>query len=64
MAKVKAEKKETVVKVKEPETKEVIGIAEAEKLQKEDNGWELISVTKIEPTKEGLTMKKYKFRKE
>ena len=56
MAKDKAEKKEQI--------KEVIGITKAEELQKEDNGWELESIVKVKPTKEGLTVKKYKFRKE
>ncbi len=61
MAKVKVEKEKPVQK---EQTKEVVGIIEAEKLQKEDNGWDLVEVVKLAPDKEGLTVKKYKFRKE
>ena len=49
-------------KSKSDESKEVIGIKEAEELQKA--GWKLVDVKKIENSPEGLTQKKYKFRKE
>ena len=50
----------TIPKVNEPEEKTVIGIAEAEKLQK--SGWQLVSVT--QESDNPYDGKTYKFRKE
>ena len=46
----------------EPTEKEVIGINEAEALQKQ--GWRLLSVTPVGKSAGNLTVKKYKFIKE
>ena len=49
-------------KAKEYETKEVTSVSEGDKLQKD--GWEFVSAVKIGTTEEGLTLKKFTFRKE
>ena len=46
----------------EDNIKEVIGSAEAEALQK--SGWQFISATPVEDGEDGMTRKKYKFKKE